>query len=57
MNLTEQISAITGIVGDTEYELKAARNPKKKRAAQHTRDFFKSILESLLELNNLKNAQ
>ncbi len=57
MNLTEQISAITGIVGDTEYEMKAARNPKKKRAAQHTRDFFKSILDSLIELNTIKNAR
>lgn len=57
MNLTEQIEAVSGIIQDADYDIKSARNPKKKRQATNTRNFFKSILESLTELETIKNAK
>lgn len=55
MSISEQIETTKGIIEDAEYNLKKVRSPAQKRRALHTLNFLKSILESLMELNNLKS--
>lgn len=56
MSISEQIETTKGIIEDAEYNLKKVRSPAQKRRVQHTLNFFKSVLESLTELDNLKST-
>jgi hypothetical protein len=55
LSLKDQIEHVSNIHEQYEYNLKAARNPQKKRTHKVGVVFWGAVLKSLKELEELKN--